>query len=195
MSPIAVIPLKGFADAKERLSGALGPQRRADLARATADRVATACLEAGFRLVVVTSDADVSSWAADLPAQVVSDPGRGLDDACRAGVELRPDGWAVAHGDLPLLDKVSMTDLAGHLGAGRSVIAPARDGGTNLLAADRLIPFAYGPGSFHRHLTALARSDTVVVTGAATAIEIDTPADLTAAAKLPGGDWLAPFLA
>ncbi len=145
--------------------------------------------------MVVTSDADVASWAADLSAQVVADPGRGLDDACRVGVELRPDEWVVVHGDLPLLDKVSMTDCAEHLSAGRSVIAPARDGGTNLLAADRLIPFAYGAGSFHRHLTALASRDKIVVTGAATAIEIDTPADLFAAAQLPGGDWLTPYLA
>ena len=195
MSPIAVIPLKGFATAKARLSEALAPRMRADLAKATANRVAAACRDAGFHVVVVTADNAVTEWATDLSMQIIPDPGRGLDAACRAGVAAQPDCWAIVHGDLPLLDKAAMTDLAGHLGSGRGVIAPARDGGTNLLAADRPIRFAYGPGSFHRHLNALAQGGMVVVTGAATSIEIDTPADLIAAARLPGGDWLVPYLA
>lgn len=194
MSPIAVIPLKGFDAAKERLSGALPPDQRAALARATARHVVTACRGGGFDLVVVTADPSVTAWADALPAAVVPDPGGGLDAACHAGIALNPTAWVVVHGDLPLLDPASMERVMDYLIEGRGVVAPARDGGTNLLGAAAPVPLDYGPGSFHRHLGALAGHRAVVLTGPETAIEIDTPRDLAAAAALPGGGWLARFL-
>lgn len=194
MDPIAVIPLKSFEVAKERLAGALAPEQRAILARATADHVVASCRLAGFDLVVVTGDPTVARWADERAATIVADPGSGLDAACNAGIALNPSGWVVVHGDLPLLQGESMEHVRSHLAAERGVIAPARDGGTNVLGATRRVELGYGPGSFHRHLRALAGHPAIVLTGPDTAIEIDTPGDLIAAATLPGGGWLSPFL-
>ena len=66
------------------------------------------------------------------------------------------------HGDLPLLDGATMTDARATLAAGGSVIAPSRDGGTNLLGSQGRIRLSYGPGSFHRHLASLSNLATTV---------------------------------
>lgn len=188
----AVIPIRGFSTAKTRLEATLPPVRRAALARAAATRVVSACQEAGFEAVAVSSDPEVADWA-DGRCRIVADPGQGLDAASRAGTDAADGPWVVVHADLPLLDTATMRRVAGELQLGRSVAAPSRDGGTNLLGAVLPVPFAYGPGSFHRHLARLPRPVTVVVT-AQTLVELDTPDDLAAAAHIDGGDWLARFL-
>lgn len=189
----AVIPLKGFDVAKERLSPALDRERRSSLAKAAADNVLRACSGAGFDVTVVTGDQMVAEWATERAAAVISDPGKGLNAACDVGIAASQGPWVVVHGDLPLLDAVTMRRVGTTLAAGTPVIAPSRDGGTNLLGGTGRIGFSYGPGSFHRHLAAVL-APPQVLTGIETLIELDTPADLLSAASLPGGAWLAPFL-
>lgn len=193
MTPTAVIPLKAFTLAKQRLAPALDRRRRAMLARATADRVTQACIEGGFEIAIVTADAAVADWAAVHAAVVIPDPSDGLDAACHAGVAEIDGPWIIVHGDLPLLDAAAMGRARATLCAGGAVIAPSRDGGTNLLGGSDEVRFSYGPGSFHRHLGRLSRP-LHVLTGIETIIELDTPTDLSAAARLPGGAWLARFL-
>jgi len=189
----AVIPLKGFNIAKERLATVLDRTRRSSLVRAAADRVALACAAGGFDLVVVTGDESVAAWASDRSARVIADPSQGLDAACQAGIAAGHEPWIIVHVDLPLLDATTMNSTLTALGAGRSVIAPSRDGGTNLLGSSGGFRFSYGPASFHRHLAALT-GPFEVITKIETIVELDTPSDLEAAATLPGGAWLAPFL-
>lgn len=194
MNPTAVIPLKGFAVAKGRLAPVLDQEQRSSLARETAGHVARACADGGFDIMIVTGDAAVKAWALDHSAIVVPDPSQGLDAACRVAIEQCAGPWIIVHGDLPLLEGATMTDTRAILDAGGSIIAPSRDGGTNLLGATDPIRLSYGPGSFHRHLAALSGRARVYV-DIKTLIELDTPADLSAAAELPGGAWLSPFLA
>jgi len=189
----AVIPLKGFDIAKGRLAPVLDHQQRSSLARATADHVASACAEGGFDLTIVTGDEAVTKWATGHSAEVIPDPAQGLDAACNAGIAAGTGSWIVVHGDLPLLDAATMRRARDVLVAGRPVIAPSRDGGTNLLGGKSRIRLSYGPGSFHRHLAVLSELPDVL-TGIESIIELDTPADLSAAADLPGGAWLAPFM-
>jgi len=194
--PLAIIPLKGFEDAKQRLH--LPDGMREELARAVAGHVVKACDGAGFALVVVTGSETVGEWAAGLDLEAVDDPANGgLDGAAARGVALAVDRgvpWAVIHGDLPLLTPPDLELVASGLSTGRVVAAPSRDGGTNVLAASGPFSFRYGPGSFHRHLQAAAGTPTVVVVRPGTAIEIDTLPDLEAAARLPAGEWLSRFL-
>ena len=192
MQPTAVLPLKAFDVAKERLAPLLTPLQRSALARATADRVASACVAGGFAITVVTGDETVSHWAASHSAQVVPDPGGGLNSVCAAGVAATTGPWMVVHGDLPLLDRETAEHARICLGGGGSVIAPSRDGGTNLLGSTTPVRFAYGPGSFHRHLAAVPGA--TILTGFSTLIELDTPQDLKAASMLDGGDWLIPYI-
>ncbi len=188
-----MIPLKGFDVAKKRLAPALEGRRRSTLARATADHVARACADGGFDVAVVTGDEVVAEWAAGHSAVVIADPKQGLDAACHAGIAACDGPWIVVHGDLPLLDAATMRRVGATLAKEKPVIAPSRDGGTNLLGGSGRLRFSYGPGSFHRHLTVLSGRPEVF-TGIETIIELDTPADLSAASNLPGGAWLVPFL-
>ncbi len=189
----AVIPLKRFDIAKERLAPALSQQQRSSLAKATADRVTRACIQAGFDIAIVAGGEAVAEWAGRYSAMVIPDPTRGLNLACEAGIAASADPWIVVHGDLPLLDAATMRRVGSSLAQGQSVIAPSRDGGTNLLGSSDRIRLSYGPGSFHRHIAAL-QGPLKVLTDIETIVELDTPADLSVAAAIPEGAWLTPFL-
>lgn len=193
MNATAVIPLKGFDVAKGRLAPSLVPHQRSSLARAIADHVVLACIEGGLDLTIVTRDSNVAEWAAEHEVSVITDPMLGLDAACAAGLPESGTPWIIVHGDLPLLDGATMRQARLAISAGSAVIAPSRDGGTNLLGSTDRVPFSYGPGSFHRHLAVISRPFQVF-TGAESIVELDTPADLNAALGVPSGRWLAPYL-
>lgn len=192
---LAVLPLKAFDHAKERLD--LPPQARAAFAKETATVVAAACLDAGLELAVVTADERVAAWARRRGAAVVADPGAGLAAAAAAGAQMAHDDgrdWLVVHGDLPLLGPDDLAIVAEAIGDGVTVLAPSRDGGTNLLGSSHPLAFRYGPGSFARHLAAAANRPRLVVVRTGTAVEVDTLADLRTASRLPRGTWLERFL-
>ena len=195
---LAALPLKPFTAAKGRLDGALSPAARLDLSRATAGRVVAACRGAGAAVAVVTGDAGVASWAHDLGLEVIPEPpGGGLDGAAAAAASLamaRHEAWCIVHGDLPLLGEDDVAAIVGALGQGTAVLAPSRNGGTNLLAAAGRLEFSYGPRSFSRHLAAARHLERRVVVRLGTALDIDTPEDLQGAAALPGGSWLRAYL-
>lgn len=195
---LAVLPVKGFAAAKSRLDGVLEPSRRAALSRAVARRVAAACAAAGAEVVVVTPDEEVACWAVEAGLEVLAEPpGGGLDGAATAGAALargRGSAWCIVHADLPLLTPAHLQEIAAGARPGTAVLAPSRHGGTNLLAGTQPMPFAYGPGSFHRHLAAARHLERRVLVTVGTALDLDTPEDLRAAASLPGGAWLRDYL-
>lgn len=193
MHPTAVVPIKGFTAAKERLD--LPHEVRAALARATAAHVVETCRVAGLPVAVVTADEAVAEMGRGLGARIVTDPGSGLDAAAAAGI-VGVDRWLVLHGDLPILDDTALANACDALAAGLAPIGPARDGGTNLIGGRGAFRFAYGPGSFHRHLAAMARTGQTpaVLVSEAIATEIDTVRDLGDAAARPAGAWLEPFL-
>jgi 2-phospho-L-lactate/phosphoenolpyruvate guanylyltransferase len=94
----------------------------------------------------------------------------------------------VLHADLPLLAARDLTE-SWRASVGRTVIAPAHDGGTSLLAGTGPFPFSYGPGSFHRHLRAAPGAAVVVRPGLA--LDLDTVGDLRVALGLGAGAWLS----
>jgi len=194
--PVAIIPLKGFDQAKGRLD--LPGSLRSSLAQAVAGHVIAACGDGGLKPLVVTGSEGLREWAAARGAgSLVEPPGGGLNAAAERGVTAAQRlevPWLVVHGDLPLLDASDLHPLLAPLSHDAVVIAPSRDGGTNLLGSSGQFPFAYGPGSFHRHLAAAAGRDLHVVVSPGTALEIDTLPDLRAATLLPAGAWLRRFL-
>jgi 2-phospho-L-lactate guanylyltransferase len=183
MGPTAVlVPVKAFAEAKVRLAPALSPERRAVLARTMAEHVLRSA--GSLPAAVVCDDRGVADWARDLGVLVLWEPGRGLNGAVAAGVELLARAGAtrvvVAAGDLPLADDLAR--IAGDLGV---AIVPDRHGeGTNVLSVptDRAFGFSYGPGSFSRHVAEAQRLDLPVrvVTGTPFAWDVDLPGDLEA---------------
>ena len=82
-----VVPVKGGEGAKSRLRAPAGVDRIA-LARSLALDTILAAVEAvgADRVVVVTSDAEVSRSIRGLGVHVLDDPGQGLNAAAREGL-------------------------------------------------------------------------------------------------------------
>lgn len=195
---LAALPLKPFAAGKGRLDGLLDGAARAALTRAVAARVAAACRGAGAVTAVVTADPGVRRWAEQLGLEVITEPSPGgLDRAAAAAAAeagRRGLAWCVVHADLPLLTPAEVAAVAGGAGPDRVALAPSRDGGTNLAAGAGPFDFAYGPGSFARHLTLARHRQLLVVIRAGTVLDLDTPEDLRTAAARAGGEWLRSYL-
>ncbi len=156
-SVAVLVPVKAFRDAKGRLASALSPGERAELARSMADAVIRAA--APLRVWVVCDDEEVAAWAAGVGASVLWKPGRGLNGAVDEGVadlaELGVERVIVAHADLP-----HARDLAWVAeGDGVTLVPDRHDDGTNVAAvpATSGFVFAYGPGSFRRHVAEAER--------------------------------------
>ncbi len=180
-----LLPVKAFAQAKERLAPALGSAERAELARHMAERVIEAAPP--LPVAVVCDDAEVAAWAAGQGALVIPEPGLGLDGAVTAGVEylagIGYDRVIVAHADLPLATTLGW--LADHDGI--TLVPDRRDDGTNVACLPTRcgFRFSYGPGSFLRHCAESGRLglDLRIVRDASLGWDVDEPSDLSA---LPG---------
>jgi 2-phospho-L-lactate/phosphoenolpyruvate guanylyltransferase len=178
-----LIPVKAFAMAKARLAGALAPSERAALARHMATNVVRAA--APHPVAVVCDSDEVARWAEDLGATVLWRPGLGLNAAVEDGVaslgRTGVDRVVVAHGDL-----IHARCFDAVLGLGGIVFVPDRHGdGTNVVSLPTTcgFRFAYGAGSFARHLREAERLDLPhhVVHDASLAWDVDFPTDLQGA--------------
>ena len=191
MSTIAILPVKSFGAAKQRLASALGAGSRQALAQAMfSDVLASLRRVPGLdSVVVVTADRIAEAAAGGERVQVLRDTEQtGQSAAAAIGVayalERGFDRVLLVPGDTPLLDP---GEVAGLLRQGRdaglgAVIVPDRHGeGTNalLLCPPDAIEPAFGPGSCERH-AALARAAGVscaVEPVPSLALDVDTGQD------------------
>ncbi|MBT8202293.1 MAG: 2-phospho-L-lactate guanylyltransferase [Acidimicrobiia bacterium] len=185
---LIAIPVKPFGVAKARLSPVLNAAGRSRLGRAVAAHTVGTALMTGERVAVVTGDDGVAAWARRLGAEVIRETaGGGLNGAADAAVAGAGGGdWLILHADLPGVAPADI-EAARHLRQSADyVLAPSYDGGTSLIAGRGSFPFAYGAGSFHRHLRAAGgRARALVRTGLA--LDLDTPRDLDLARSLFAG--------
>jgi 2-phospho-L-lactate guanylyltransferase len=203
MRTLAILPVKRFGLAKQRLAERLGPEQREALAQAMVTDVLGA-LVISRRLdgvLVITDEPSVVALAEPLGATIEPDRrDAGQSAAVAVGVEhaLR-NGFErvlMVPGDCPALDRDELDALLDkHAESPSVVIVPDRHGtGTNalLLAPPDVIAPAFGPGSFERHreLADAAGVRCAVARPATLLIDIDTPADL--AALLAGPRQRAP---
>lgn len=175
-----LVPVKRFADAKDRLRSVLSQEERSALA----ESLATGVLRAAdpLRVFVVCDDDEVARWAARLDASVIWSPQRGLNAAVSEGVaRLAAEGFdwiTIAHSDLPYpADLATLPEFEG------VTIVPDRfDDGTNVLRipSRSSFEFHYGRGSFAQHVKeANVRSLPVdVIRGTTLDFDVDDPADL-----------------
>ena len=179
-----VLPIRSFVLGKARLAADLDDIARAELGRRLADRVADAADP--YPVVVVTSAPEVRAWAAARQLSVLDDPGS-LDGAARRGQQhFAATGVGrvvVAHADLPRAR--SLVGLARDASQPVVALVPChRDDGTNVLAvpAGVAFGFAYGPGSFRRHVAETRRLGlgVRVVRDPDLAFDVDVPEDLVA---------------
>ena len=177
---VVLIPLKGFGVAKERLSLTLTDPERSDLARSMADVVVGA--GGDLPVVVITDDGDVARWADQRGARLLYRPARGLNDAVQHAVATLAtegiDRVVVAHGDLPLAS--GLDDIGAFEGI--TLVPDRHRDGTNVLCVPAAagFRFAYGPGSFTRHVAEAERLGLPrrVVADSALGWDIDHPDDL-----------------
>jgi 2-phospho-L-lactate/phosphoenolpyruvate guanylyltransferase len=188
MSTIAILPVKSFGAAKQRLAPALGAGARQALAQAMfSDVLGSLRHVSGLdAIAVVTADEVAESAAVGERVRVLRDAEEsGQSSAASIGIR-----HAVAAGfervllvpaDTPLLDPV---EVAGLLERAPDVaIVPDRHGtGTNalLLRPPDAIEPSFGPGSFARHVRA---AETAGVEYSAEHVpslllDVDTAADL-----------------
>jgi 2-phospho-L-lactate/phosphoenolpyruvate guanylyltransferase len=166
MSTIAILPVKSFGAAKQRLAAALGAGSRQALAQAMfADVLASLRRVPGLDSVaVVTADRLAEAAALGERVEVLRDTEQsGQSAAALLGIHYAQsrgfERVLLVPGDTPLLDPGEVAGLLRRgLDEGVSVlIVPDRHGeGTNALVLsppDSIEP-AFGPGSCERHLAA-----------------------------------------
>lgn len=192
MRTVAVLPVKSFDAAKQRLTSDLGEPQQ-PLARQMAVGVLESLCAATSleRVVVVTREPTVAALAAELGTDVVDEPAlRGHNPAAALGVAravaLGAERVLLAAGDCPLLTAADVDELlAAHDGPGVVILADRHGTGTNglLLAPPTAITPSFGPGSRERHaaLAEQAGARWVVASIPAFALDVDTAEDLALA--------------
>ena len=190
MQATAVLPVKRFGAAKQRLGGSIGEARPA-LAEAMLSDVldALARSERILRVLVVSGEPAAQRAAESHDVEWLDDPDdAGHPEAARIGVAAALEAGeacaALLPGDCPLLDPGELDRAIGALRAGVVGIVPDRHGtGTNglLLAPPDAIAPSFGPGSCERHLELARRSgvEPRLFEIESLALDLDTPDDLT----------------
>lgn len=185
MRTAAVLPVKSFGRAKQRLGSAV-PHRPALAEAMVADVLAALAEVPGLdELIVVTAEPIAERAARAAGALVVDDPVEAGQSAAAAlgvavAVERGCERALLVPGDCPALDPGEVGELLAR--RARVVIVPDRHGsGTNalLLTPPYAIAPSFGTGSFARH-AALARGDVEVCEVPSLGLDIDTPDDLQA---------------
>ena len=192
MKATAVLPVKRFDAAKQRLAAGIDKERRRELAAAMVADVLDAIGEARSieRLIVVTGDPIAQELAANAGAEVVPDPeDAGHVQAAQAGIaRAEAEGAervALLAGDCPLLDPRELDRLLTGVPGSYVGIVPDRHGtGTNalLLSPPGAIVPAFGEGSRERHVEAARQAGIPFGIEELPSIELDldTPADVIA---------------
>jgi 2-phospho-L-lactate guanylyltransferase len=192
MRATAIIPVKRFGAAKQRLADVLGTEPRAALTEAMLGDVLDGIAPSRRieHVVVVTGEPAAERAARARGCEIVLDPvDEGHSEAARLGVsralELRSVCAALLPGDCPLIAADEIDEALARMSPDGVAIVPDRHGtGTNalFLAPPRSIDPAFGQGSRARH-EALARAaglEVVLEPLSSLALDIDTPEDLAA---------------
>ncbi|HEY5708320.1 MAG TPA: 2-phospho-L-lactate guanylyltransferase [Solirubrobacterales bacterium] len=192
MKATAVLPVKRFGAAKQRLAAGMGATHRAELAAAMLEDALEAIGAARSieRTVVVTSEPRAIELASKRGSELVADPEEGGHSAAAlAGIararELGAECVVLLPIDCPLLDPRELERLLTGMPGRYVAIVPDRHGtGTNALALappDAIEP-SFGEGSCARHVAAAraAGSPFGVEEIPSLALDLDTPADVVA---------------
>ena len=200
MPVTAIIPVKRFGQAKQRLLSTLDRPGRATLVKAMLTDVLGATTDAAEveRVIVVTGEGRAERIAlrhaqrVTTPIEVLQEPDdHGHSEAATLGIvrakALGAGAVALLPCDCPLLDPGELDAALLRVRPGRVAVVPDRHGeGTNALflcPPDAIGP-AFGPGSRGRHEDRAARAgyEAVVEPLDSLALDVDTPDDLDAMA-------------
>ncbi len=192
MKATAVLPVKRFAAAKQRLAPGIGATHRAELAAAMLEDALEAIGAARSieRTIVVTSEPRAVELARAGNAEVLPDPDEGgHSGAALAGIararELGAGRVVLLPIDCPLLATRELERLLTGMPDPYVAIVPDRHGtGTNALALapPNAIEPSFGEGSCARHVAAAREAGIPfgVEELPSLALDLDTPADIVA---------------
>jgi 2-phospho-L-lactate guanylyltransferase len=188
----AVLPVKRFADAKQRLAPGIGSTHRAELAAAMLEDVLEAIDAARSieRTIVFTSEPRAVELSRPSGAELIADPDQGgHSGAALAGIaraqQLGAERVVLLPIDCPLLAPRELERLLTGMPDRYVAIVPDRHGtGTNALALappDAIEP-SFGEGSCARHVAAAREAGIPfgVEELPSLALDLDTPADVVA---------------
>jgi 2-phospho-L-lactate guanylyltransferase len=193
---IAVLPIKRFGSAKQRLDNGLSDGTRRALAEAMVTDVLIALRRAEYvdEVLVVSGETMAVALAAGYDAAaVIDDPDDiGHSAAARRGVQAAMERGAtrvlLVPGDCPALDPAELDELLGDaegVAVPDVIVVPDRHGeGTNalLLTPPDAIQPAFGPGSRERHerLAQEAGATCTAIAVPTLGLDVDTVDDLAA---------------
>jgi 2-phospho-L-lactate guanylyltransferase len=188
----AVLPVKRFAAAKQRLAPGMGSTHRAELAAAMLEDVLEAIGTARSveRTIVVSSEQRAVEIASACGAEVIADPDEGgHSGAALAGIaraeQLGAGTVVLLPIDCPLVSARELERLLTGMPERYVAIVPDRHGtGTNALVLsppDAIEP-SFGEGSCARHVSAARQAGVPfnVEELPSLALDLDTPADIVA---------------
>jgi 2-phospho-L-lactate guanylyltransferase len=186
----AVVPVKEFAQAKQRLAAILSPRMRRELAAAMFEDVIQALSEARdlAGIVVVTVDPAATAIAPRYGAQVWTDGAHdghtGAVTAAARRLAANGSTMLTMPGDIPRVTAADVAQvLAAHPAGAAFTIVPAwdeRGSNTILCSPADLVRLRFGSDSFFPHLSA-ARAlglNPTIVRNEAIALDLDEPAEL-----------------
>ncbi len=201
----AIVPIKPFNRSKSRLAKVLSPAQRASLAermfRHTLEVLTSVQQIAGT--LVISRDTGALAIARDYGVHTVQESGTPELNAAllRASQVIGSqgvDGVFVLPADIPFVNAEDIQEIL-HLGRYNMtvVLAPDRnDEGTNglLVNPPGLIPFAFGVGSFRRHMIEAdeAGATVKIYRSESIALDIDVPDDLALYYRLTGQKVVLP---
>ena len=189
----AVVPVKEFEGAKQRLSPYLSPDQRRALATIMLEDVleALSAVKALAGVLVVTVDPVAASLAERYGARIVADGARdghtgAVTAAARLLVREGQAGMVTLPGDIPRLSPTEIAaTLAAHRPAPAFTIVPSHDDlGSNTIVCSPpdAVPLRFGEDSFYPHLDAARAQgiEPLVVRHPGIGMDIDNPVDLVA---------------
>ena len=206
----AVLPLKDFMNAKQRLSGVLAPHERRGLFQCMVEDVLEALSQCAMieQVLIVSDDPAAEMLAVRYKATTLAEnENSGLNAAVSQAANYvmakGGDTMLVIHGDLPLANSAELTALCEqHQGPGISIAPDTKNEGSNVMLCSPpdVIDFHYGAGSCQLHSQA-AKQRAVhlqVISKAGLALDVDSPDDLIvlidALDKFPGASRTRHYL-
>ena len=194
MQVSALIPVKGFRNAKQRLSPLLDAADRELLAEVMFRDVLKQVLKARglVETCVVTGDSKVADIAASLGAQLIREELEkgetdAVDFARRELKQLKREAVFIIPGDMPLVRSIDIEEVLAQVPAGAggpfALLVPSHDRmGTNalLLAPPDIIKLRFGYDSFTYHMSQLSAQGLPLrfIENERLALDIDEPKDL-----------------
>jgi 2-phospho-L-lactate guanylyltransferase len=190
---LAVVPVKSFDIAKQRLAGALARGSRESLAQAMFSDVLAALRRARRvdAIAVITSDPTAQSLAQTDAMVLRDDLQVGQSAAAEIGIRhalaSRFECVLLVPGDTPMIDSAEIDALLERTdadGVAVGIVADRHGTGTNalvLIPPDAIAP-SFGPDSLARHTAAAEEADVRhrLEPAPSLAHDVDTPEDLAA---------------